>query len=281
MIEPALLNPIYKVANPLRFVIGAQEYGDGSCGVRSLNRLCHWLNCLGHDASLAPNVRHRRPLKVHPEWEVKAWDGVMTDDTIAIYPDAFVGNPYHARRVVRWCLYYPGLRDGQAAFGVGERVYYYADLFRDSVDAASSAGGAMVPKRLFVSAFDPHNLYPWDGRKEYDAFWAGRGVHIAAQHMGMLGNPHDWIEFQVHYPTRHEYGHSLRVTRNFVSFDPCSAMIPEAALCGARTFHVSTDGVMRELGHDAPEMLHAFDDLYAFHKAGDVERFAEDMYAWT
>jgi hypothetical protein len=265
-------------------VIGAQEYGDGSCGVRALNRLCHWLNVLGHDASIASTARWQRQISVHPEWEVKPWDSVMTEDTIAIYPDAYAGNPYHANRVVRWALYHPGLRAGQATFSSNERVYYYADLFRASVRDAVGAepdGSVREPKRLYVNVFEPHYLYAEQRPKLYDAFWVGRGLEVAKAHLHSIGAVHDMYEFQVPFRTRAEFARALRRVGWFYSFDPCSAMIPEAALCGARTFHIAADGAMRELGHDAPEMLHAFDDLHAFNKAGDVSKFCADMEAWS
>ena len=234
---------------------------------------------MGHDASLAGGARWQRPVAVHPEWEVKQWDSVMTDDTIAIYPDAYVGNPYHARRVVRWALYYPGQRDGQSTFDLSERVYYYADLFRDATNAANT--NAIQANRLYVGVFEPHYLFADARPKEYDAFWVGRGSHIAMCNLYSIGNVRDMYEFQFPFRTRAEFARALRKVGRFFSFDPCSAMIPEAALCGARTFHINADGVLREIHMTDPEMLHAFDKPYAFLEYEDVWKFVQDMASWS
>lgn len=256
----------------MRFVIGSQDYGDQSCGVRALNRLCHWLNTFGHETYLGGTVRYQRPLKLHPEWDVKAWNGVMTDDTIAIYPDAYNGNPYGARRVVRWCLYHPGQRGGAATFGPHDRIYYYADMFKESTLAA--ARGAQA-KRLYISVFEPHILFPDSKLKLYDAFWVGRGLPPTMA--GFDGQ--NMYEFMHPFATRMAFANALRRARNFYSFDPCSAMVPEAMLCGANVFQVD-NGVARKIDFKDPEMLGA-NNLHAFNAPVDVHPFLDDMEAWA
>lgn len=261
----------------MRFVIYSQEYGDTSAGVRALNRLCHWLNVLGHDASLSNCYR------VHPEWECKRWDGTMTPETIVIYPEVVHGNPYGAERCVRWALYHPGLLGhkrqpfGPIKYGPNDRCYYYSEIFEESTKAVAFDGEA---ERLYVSYFEPHVLYPWDGERTQDGFWVGRGVDTIAKNPSVIPCA-SMYEFWPVFRTRTDLAKMLRRTRRFYCFDPLSSFPAEAMLCGCEAYIIEDSGSIRRYRTADPEMFHAFDMPDAFLFPGDVTQFCVDMMKWS
>lgn len=261
----------------MRFVIYGMEYGDASAGVRALNRLCHWLSVLGHDASLSNCYR------THPEWECKRWDGEMTIDTIAVYGETVHGNPLKAQRSTRWAMYHAGALgspqrpSGPARYGPHDRLYYYSEIYRDSCELVEHVGGV---KRLYVSVFEPHILYSWDGPRTINGFWVGRGVDNAERNRDVI--PVDEMyEYWPIFRTRADLAKMLRRTKSFYTFDPLSAFPAEAMLCGCDAYVIEESGSIRRYKRADPEMLHAFDMQNAFLEPGDVLDFVRDMENWS
>ena len=207
----------------------------------------------------------------------------MTPETIAIYPEIVHGNPYGANRCVRWSLYHPGLLGhknqpfGPVRYGPMDRCYYYSEIFEDSTKGVAFDGEA---RRLYVSYFEPHLLYPWDGPRTQNGFWVGRGVDNVARNRDVIPI-NAMYEFWPIFRTRADLAKVLRRTHSFYTFDQLSSFPAEAMLCGCDAYVIEESGSIRRYQKTDPEMFHAFDDHLAFLEPGDVLDFVRDMENWS
>lgn len=55
----------------------------------------------------------------------------VDDDTIVVYPEIVRGNPLHAKKVVRWLLYYNRFPDDNTWYGSGDLFFSYREQFND------------------------------------------------------------------------------------------------------------------------------------------------------
>ena len=110
------MNLFPKIKTP--YYIVTPSYTHTSSGVRTLHLLCHALNEMGQRAYLVP-ARQYEPgnFTTHPhlntpviskELEHINFYGNEGIDPIFVYPDIVDGNPFDARRVVRYLLAKPG-----------------------------------------------------------------------------------------------------------------------------------------------------------------------------
>lgn len=117
------------------YVIYAPDFDPDSGGAIFLHQLAHALGQLGEDASLWPwNVPSRSDTRKHlrriirnpgllwqkpvgkllcdPAMQTRiATHKDLRSDTIVVYPEVTLGNPLQARKIARWLLYKPGLKD--------------------------------------------------------------------------------------------------------------------------------------------------------------------------
>ncbi len=81
-------------------------------------------------------------------------------NTITIYPDVVFGNPFYAKRVVRWLLYYNRYAESNQAYGEDDVFFCYREVFNDK---------KLNPdcKMLNISYYDLelYHRYNYDQRK--------------------------------------------------------------------------------------------------------------------
>jgi hypothetical protein len=101
----------------MEFLIWVPEYRHTSCGISVLHRLCHLLNENGYKAFVNTSV-------TNPEWNTPT-KTFASDDTVVIYPEIVHGNPFGAKRIIRWVLNDPGKIGGPLQYGPEEYVLYW------------------------------------------------------------------------------------------------------------------------------------------------------------
>jgi hypothetical protein len=114
---PPARTAVTGTVGPLRrFLIAAGDYNPTSAGPVALHLLCHRLNRLGYEATIAPvgPIPSIPALGItNPDWLTPlAKVGDRFERCVAIYPENVAGNPVNSPWVVRWLLHRPGYFSG-------------------------------------------------------------------------------------------------------------------------------------------------------------------------
>jgi O-antigen biosynthesis protein len=225
-----------------QFVIFAPSYIETSSGVRALHRLCHLLNVAGYRAAIrTPRGRGR----VNPAWQTPLWPSeVAPEDAIVVYPEVKRGNPLQARRVVRWCLNYPGALSGDSLFARDEMVFAWDARMLERVGLA--AGEPLDESRvLAVPVVDPDFIYPDAAiEKDVDCYfiYKGRGV----RERFVLPRESEMVCIDDAAPTLRDLGRLLRRARRLYSYDHATLIFHEALICGCEIVQVHADGTLND-----------------------------------
>lgn len=252
----------------MKFVVWTYPFFEKSAGISALHRLCHWLTVLGVDASVTTPDLNR-------DWETKSWDGVMTPDTIAIYPEVVPDNPLKAPKIVRWVLSYPGhhYHGSPTTLGPCDLLTYYAERFHQgAVDACPNTRS----QRLFVSVYPADMFFPSNLPKLHSMYYIGRGQGTFNQWQSVV-DLHDVVKFPGGFPNRYEVGKVLRRVDKFYCFDQVSAIFAEAALCGATPVLIREDGSVKQCGPADEEVMGVFGSHARFDQSGDVAALINTM----
>lgn len=197
-----------------------------NAGVRVIHTLCHELNSLGYDARLllTSNLSNDGPVVnplfntpvVNPIFEAD-WP-VLNQNSIMIYPDGVLGNPFGARRVARYIL---GKEVPREDDNPDEYRFYYSRAF-----AAKRASSNRV---LFWVPSDQGDFNDKNtGARTQDMLWLGKGAKYCTE------KPPNVVDITYSWPpSRRELAAQLRQTRYLYSYDTLSTTNLEAILCGA------------------------------------------------
>ena len=197
-----------------------------SAGVRVLHTLCHELNSLGFDAKLllTSNLSPSPDQILNPEFNTpyinnelhEQWESINSE-AIVIYADGIPGNPFGAKRVVRYILG----KEYQPSDPADEYKVYYSKAFQLN-RAGKYRNLFLFPIDLGI--FNDKNAPP----RSQDMLWLGKGAQFCTE------RPLDCIPITYNWPeTRKELAENLRKTRYLYSYDAVSAINLEAILCGA------------------------------------------------
>jgi hypothetical protein len=210
-------------------------YTHASAGVVVLHRLCHKLREIGREAFVSTTGTN--PMWNTPHKPAPAPNGIV------VYPESIGGNPFGARHVVRYVLFYPGkIGSGTTEYDPAELVVYYGDRFR--------IGPGPV---VIIAATDASLFYDTHEPKTRDVVFVCKGDPSAAPWPGGATRITQWWP-----PTREETAALLRSARRVYSYDSCSAILLESTLCGAEVY-VPQDG--RWARHETPSQPFEWDDL--------------------
>ena len=132
--------------------------------------------------------------------------GSYNPEAITVYPEIVTDNPYGSARVVRWLLNRADVPDDGLKFA-----------WADGMDAPL----------LTVDIIETDLFYPRTGPRNGTAFWVHKG-NMASRFVpsGSRQITHGWPA------TRPELAELLGSIDYLISFDPFTAMVPEALLCG-------------------------------------------------
>jgi len=148
---------------PATYVICAPSYSENNGGAMFLHGLADGLNAIGEQAVISPMGPLRKPalrtrvkqaFRRPPPFRLSGAPGTrlasradLRADPIVVYPEVVLGNPLGARKVVRWLLYKPGLRNPYR-FGPDEMFFAASE----ACDLPEVTGGA---PRLFLWKRNP------------------------------------------------------------------------------------------------------------------------------
>ena len=114
----------------MNFVIYAPgDYSPNGGGSVALHKLCHNISSCGEQCYIMTSKKNPDYLGIEID-AAKAIEICTTTDAIAIYPEVTIGNPFNAKKVMRWILY--NVRD-YGEFGVFQAtdlIYMYAPFFK-------------------------------------------------------------------------------------------------------------------------------------------------------
>lgn len=227
----------WRVSRPV-FLIVAPAFTHRSAGIRALYRLCHHLNQAGYPAAILP-TRRKTLLTDLPPWNVHFHLGPI-GDAVVIQPEIVAGNPFKARKLVRWVLNDPGLLGGEKRFGKNEVVFVY-DPAKLPVVNTVLPEPIGIERVLWVGVVDPAIIYPdADTAKIMDCYYVGKGYALQAA-FPMSSRP-DLRQLEELTSTASDLGNVLRKTRTLYSYDHYSNVLREAVFCGCEVRTMDSAG---------------------------------------
>jgi hypothetical protein len=221
--------------NNVSFLVAAPPYNRIFAGVRVMHDLCHELNSLGYRAAMilchsgdgitkpyewaiSNNPEHYVPGNLRFEIPAANNGHVIQDflnNGIVIYPEIVPGNPFGAKRVIRYLL------NANDTPYPNEFVCAFSARFRESPDF-------ILPKIIAPDYMNMVDAPKW-GDRTLDVTYFGKGPKFTQCHVipNTLLIERDWPRRQ------EEVALILKHTRYFFSFDAVTSLSMEAFLCGA------------------------------------------------
>jgi O-antigen biosynthesis protein len=220
----------------MKFLIYAPPYRNSSAGIRVLHRLSEELTKLGCNSFVFTDWSETERLKPY------------IGDCVVVYPEIIRGNPMGAKNVVRYVLNTPGyLGLCDATYADSELVFVYNKAL---LPAAQSATSQRIDESrlLEISVIEPWLFKPNPAvEKAYDiVFWVGKGISVAQASLDkineyMRGKKCLQITYQLP-STREAMALLFQSSREFLTTDDFTAMLPEAKLCGCTATIMTANG---------------------------------------
>lgn len=180
------------------YVIWSPDYRRVSGGIRVLYLLGKLLRDRGLQAEM---LMTHMPFVENP-WGVPECREIP-DDAIHVYPEIVEGNPSGSDRVVWWLLNHAN-KDGL-------QFVWHPNINQSAV--------------LNVPYLEPDLFHPGDGERSGVLVWIGKGREGYVPDGAKLIT-HSWPA------TRKDLADEMRSAEYLISFDPYTAIVHEATLCG-------------------------------------------------
>jgi hypothetical protein len=196
--------------NPkLKFLIYSPPYKNSSAGIRVLYKLNDMLNALGHQSSISNNL-----------------SATVDSETIAIYPEIVIGNPFNAKRVVRYLLNHPTKLGGNGKYGKDDILVTYDTRWLPYADN----------QLLIIPVIEDFFTYICGHRCNQSCVYVGKGVNTNAP------CTKDSIEITPTFPSnREDLASMLKHTHTLYSYDDNSMILIEAGLAGCEVFTIKNN----------------------------------------
>lgn len=257
----------------MKFIIKAFNYNQSSGGVIVLHKLAHVLSDIGHDVFLICDI-------TYPESNVKCISESDSDillkndeNIIVIYPEIIKGNPLHAKNIVRWCLYKPGVNGGDSVFTKEEHVFAYRKEFtQDTIYKDNPILFVFIPKndKFFDKGLERNGT----------CFLYRKGIKIHKNHMegyyidmDTIKNKNRLDEFLLE--TFNKY-------KRFISYDAYTYYSIIASMCGCISLVIPDPSLSEENfyeGFTKYGIGYGLDqEEYAIHTSHLVKPHIESLY---
>jgi hypothetical protein len=214
----------------MKFVIHSPPWDPMSGGNNVLWNLGRTLSAKGHDAKIwVENMSGQESNFIYKE----CTDQVGFDeDTVVIYSEMIVGNPLHAKKIVRWVLYGAHMYD---QYDPNEIIYYHSAFCQNH-----------NPTQILRVVYAPPGLSGSDVRTNESCFALKKGHR----------NSWALTQFYASHPTGVDVGclynhqqciETFKTTKYFHCYDPASFLIVMALMCGCIVIqHPYIEGQTRE-----------------------------------
>ena len=243
-------------------------------GIIVLHKLAKVLADVGHEVYIVtPSSKKTLPdSKCHVISREEAQQLCSKHDVVAIYPEIIVGNPYGAKYVVRWLLYYPGGHNGPSVFDESEYVFAYQSIFVENSIYKNSPS-------LVILETNVNNFYSTDTPRTYDAVLIRKGrlnsqqeyndrhvkyyepyANLVTNHLLIFDH---MINDDVSYP---ELNKHLNTIKYFVTCDHATYHSVLASLAGCISVVIPVEGLSKEqwkkqLPNLTNGVAYGFDDI--------------------
>lgn len=224
--------------------IWAPPYRHRSGGVRALHRLAALLKEKGFEATIKEKPKNK--------------------DYVAVYPET-VGeiNPWGARHMVRYLLHRPGVVGGPKSYPDYVQRFCYHEMYRVSGDEPLLTIQTIELDLFNLQGAGPRNTTSaWIGRAEKRGYLSGPPV-------GETLIQHNWPS------SRRGVADLLKRSKVFYTYEPFTALMTEAGLCGCPTI-IMTD--MAKYPISRKEIAErAWNPLGAGWGMGELEKAKESL----
>jgi hypothetical protein len=220
----------------VRFIIYAPPFDENSGGNVVLHRLCDLLNKLGESAYIWPSgmppVRGDN-LTYEVYTTPLAKISYLSEKTIVVYPEIIDGNPLMAKNVVRWLLYFPGFFTGKVNYGKDELFFFINKEF------VNPKFNVPEDNRLYIglSFLDIYRQTNFDKRKG-TCYILRKGKDRKIVHN--INN-----SILIDGLTHKDVAEIFNMTKYCISYDPYTAYLAYAAICGCKPIVVPLEDLPR------------------------------------
>ena len=194
----------------------------------------------------------------------------QNDDVVTIYPEVVPGNPFNAKNVARWVLYYPG------GHGAGDKIYHESEMvfpfYKRYVEGTPYENCPLLTIiQTRVEQFYPKNL-----EREYDCIVIKKGRFFDLEKMDkqyvqpykhLLDKPIIRLDDVLNNIQEVEQLNDLfNRVRYFISFDQATHYSIMASLSGCTSIVIPIDGLDKEQWIDQMPtykygIAYGFDDI--------------------
>jgi hypothetical protein len=180
------------------------EFDPLSGGIRVMWALCGWLLAKGQIA--LTNVK-------------------FTDDFVAIYPEIVHGNPFNAKRVIRYILNKPGVMasygvKGPTVFDKNDQIYVFSRIY--------DTFGVDESHLLFLPVLNLHIFKDYKRKRPNTCYFVGKGKDLGL-------HPKEAIKIdRSNSSNQGQLAEVLNSCSVMYSYENPTAMLEIARLCGCR-----------------------------------------------
>jgi hypothetical protein len=176
----------------------------------------------------------------------KAKEIAIQDDVITIYPEVISGNPFNAKNVVRYVLYYPGWHAGDKEYSDDELIItYYNEYVKDTKYDNAFVLTVLNPKlNIMKNNYKKRNKIGLLVRKCKDFDYK---MNLLNQYKHLLKLPVISIDDEINKCTDLRNLSKIYNTISlFISFDPHTYHSTMAALCGCTSIVIPSKEISNE-----------------------------------
>jgi len=176
----------------------------------------------------------------------KAKEIAIQDDVITIYPEVITGNPFNAKNVVRYVLYYPGWHAGDKQYSNNELIITYNNEYvKDTKYDNAFVLTVLNPKlNIMRNHNKKRNKIGLLVRKCKDFDYK---MNLLNQYKNLLKLPVISIDDEINKCTDLRNLSKIYNTISlFISFDPHSYYSTMAALCGCTSVVIPSKEISSE-----------------------------------
>jgi hypothetical protein len=176
----------------------------------------------------------------------KAKEIAIQDDVITIYPEVISGNPFNAKNVVRYVLYYPGWHAGDKEYSDDELIITYNNAYvKDTKYDNSFVLTVLNPKLNIMKNYDKkRNKIGLLVRKCKDFEYK---MNLLNEYKHLLKLPVISIDDEINKCSDlRDLSKIYNTITLFISFDPHTYHSTMAALCGCTSIVIPSKEISNE-----------------------------------